>query len=431
MNTKVIAILLIFIFFSSVVIAISTAETGEDVGDLPRSLKLSTSLPEYGIKGQTISFRVFSDGLAVSDVDVYVVFNDGVPIHIKTNEDGTVGYKPLLTGGLNITAKYKGSTVEKVIRIYEPFYDVNISSNVTERTVETQKVATYLLTVKNTGNTTDTINLTKKGKGSLSKTSVTLNAKISEKVTLNVSGSTPGTYTTTVTVTSNKDPEKSDFVTLKTKVKDESTGVNGGKKGGGGTTSSPGIGRGVSPTKIKIDKNGMVLLAYTEESPDKKAKLVVPKGTIALDFEGNRLRGVDIIPITLDGYVVGAYNLKPDYATFDPYALLVMMYNSTEAKDRDLTIRIYEYGTWSELETKINQSEHTATAKISHFTPFALFAEANEYTTTKVMTQISPTPEESPAVSMEKHQPVVPWSLVIVAIMAVLIMLVILYIWGK
>jgi len=185
---------------------------------------LSISTPDYGIRNMTLTVTVLFDGTPVQGADVYFVLNNGTPVHGKTNESGKVNYKPLLTGILNITAIYNGVSTSKEIPIYEPVYGVNLTvdgKKTASKTIYTTETATYTLIVRNTGNVTDTINLSiGEGEiGTLSNTSVRLNPGENKTVTLEVSSNTAGNYTTTVTATSVGDPSKSDSVTVTTIVR--------------------------------------------------------------------------------------------------------------------------------------------------------------------------------------------------------------------
>ena len=449
MKKKITTILLTIILFSSVAFSVSAQETNSDnelekeglflsISEQGSDIGINTS--KYGIKGETLGVTVFYNELRVQRADVYFVLNNGTPIHLKTDSKGNVNYKPLLRGLLKITVEHKGDNLSEFIPIYEPFYDFEISSDALEKEIYTGETANYLLTVQNIGNTTDEIDIVIQGVGSLNKGSVLLGVKEKNDIVLSVSKSTIGTYKTEVTGTSKKDPSKNDSVTITTKVKIRSSGVNGGLMGGFGGGAGSGGGRDIPETSIKTDSRGMVLFTYTKESSDKKAKIIIPNGTIALDFEGNPLRDIKITSIKLEGKIIAAYDLKPDYAKFYPEVELVIKYDPEEAENKDLVIKIYEYGKWSELETKINQSENTATAKISNFTLFALFAEEEgsirtsfEFPSSPIQIVDLPTPteEQTTTNSHDEDAPIVPWSWVIASILAVVIMLMVLYIWGR
>ena len=200
------------------------------------------------------------------------------------------------------------------------------------------------------------------------------------------------------------------------------------------TQSSAGGGGGglPLPPEIKTDSQGEVLTTYTKESSDGKAKLVIPEGTVALDSEGKPLQDIDIIPMTLGGNIIMAYNLKPDGATFSPPIELIIEFDLKDAENKDLKIKIYKDGDWIELETTIDPDTNTATAKISHFTVFGLFAQTKMATTAPISTQEAPpspsqaateTPTPQPP---EERLPLIPWSWIVAIIIVVCVIIVIL-----
>jgi hypothetical protein len=208
-NRGIIAVLLTVLFLSAAAIP---------AGALPALSILIT--PDPPVQGQPLTVTVLLDGTPVPGADVYFVLSGGTPVHGQTDASGNVNYKPLLTGTLNITAMYMDMSASGERPVYEPAYGVDLTVDVAGKTVAVGVTATYTLTVTNKGNVTDTIDLTQGGTitGTLSKSSVVLDAGASEEVSLSVSSSTAGTYTTTVTATSQEDSTKSDSVTVTTTV---------------------------------------------------------------------------------------------------------------------------------------------------------------------------------------------------------------------
>jgi hypothetical protein len=126
----------------------------------------------------------------------------------------------------NVTLKDENNTAipgviasDGTVTVFVPTYDVDLTVDALAKTVDVDQAATYSLTVKNNGNVADTIDLAKVvGIGTLSKSSVNLNAGASEAVSLTVSSGSAGTYPTTVTATSEGDTSKTDSVTVTTTV---------------------------------------------------------------------------------------------------------------------------------------------------------------------------------------------------------------------
>ena len=99
---------------------------------------------------------------------------------------------------------------------------VETVNNIDSKTVEPGEDVSYVLTVTNTGNTEDTINLTTSNDGTtLSVASVTLASGASEEITLEISGdrlATDGDYEVTVTATSQADDTVVSEITTTTTV---------------------------------------------------------------------------------------------------------------------------------------------------------------------------------------------------------------------
>jgi uncharacterized membrane protein len=112
-------------------------------------------------------------------------------------------------------------------------YGVSLFSSLTSKTVFPGESAVYTITLQNTGNSDDTIDMTKSGIysewGILSKTSVSLIAGASEDITLTVnvpSDATAGEYTISVLGTSQGDSSKSDEISTITTVEAFTYGVD-------------------------------------------------------------------------------------------------------------------------------------------------------------------------------------------------------------
>ncbi|MDY6965591.1 MAG: S8 family serine peptidase [Halobacteriota archaeon] len=193
---------------------------------------------------------------------------------------------------------------------------------------------------------------------------------------------------------------------------------SGGSSGGGG-------GGGFISVEIRTDSQGKVLSTYTEESSDGRAKLIIPEGTIALDADGKPLKSVSISYMPVGG-TVASYNVGPNNATFDPEIELIINFDSEDAKNKDMAIKVYRDGKWTELETMIDYGVNRASVKISHFTVFALFKGTEEIVTTTTETTKtlaeevppSPTITPTPPVSEEEGTLVIPWIWILVTIIA-------------
>ena len=417
MNTKFFVILLAFVISTSI---IGTVSAG--------SLNITT--PDYGMVGEVVTVGVYSGGV-LEGADVYFVLDESTPIHGQTDIDGAVSYKAQLPGRLKITAKFMGERVSKEIPIYEVNFGVKlIVDGVTEEEMYTDETATYLILVENTGNTTDTLEIAiKTGIGSLNKSSLTLPAGASEEVLLSVSDSTIGEYSTTVTASSKGDPSKVDDITVMTEVKSRpSSGSTGNTTptGGGG-------GGGLLPAEIQTDSNGIVQSTYTEESSDGKAKLTIPKGTMVFDADGKPLKSVSISSTQLGGTIL-AYNLGPDGATFDPKVTLIFEFDPSDVPvGKTVVIKVYDGTEWISLETTVDTSTNTATAKVSHFSVFALFGEPKHVIGSSMIDQIPESTataipahiDETPVVSQPAEEtPAIPWIWLMLIMLAIAVIVI-------
>ena len=228
-----------------------------------------------------------------------------------------------------------------------------------------------------------------------------------------------GTNTFNILATDSANNTKTSSITVTRN--DESVGPT---TGGGG-----GWGRGTPLiSEIETDSQGNVLYEYIKESPDGKAKIIIPVEIIVLDSEGTPLESISITSTHIGG-TLASYDLGPNGATFDPSIDFKMKFDPEDAKNKDLVVKIFQDGKWTELETTIDKEANTATVKVKHFTVFALFPKEIaspetetsevEVTQTETGTEI-PASEETPDV--EEKSAISPlWIvIVVVAIVAVL-----------
>jgi hypothetical protein len=152
--------------------------------------------------------------------------------------------------------------------------------------------------------------------------------------------------------------------------------------GGGGALTASGSGsmnlapylnsEGRSAANINLNStNGLVTVG-------------ISAGTLALDAQGNPLGNIQIVTLSTPppppGYVlVGhAYDCLPDGATFQPAITLTFKYTEADIPDgvneQDLVLAYWDGEQWLNLATTVNIVNNTATAKVAHFTPFAILA---------------------------------------------------------
>jgi len=161
--------------------------------------------------------------------------------------------------------------------------------------------------------------------------------------------------------------------------------AGGGGGGGGGApaiVSIPGVGSiDLSPY---LDASGKTTVEIVLSSTDGLLTIIIPLGTQVLDAEGNVLASIEVIilstPPPPPGYVlVGpAYDCLPDGATFSPAITIILTYDPAdipgEVSEKDLVLAYWDGDKWVTLSTTVNTVANTATAQLTHFTPFAILA---------------------------------------------------------
>lgn len=174
------------------------------------------------------------------------------------------------------------------------------------------------------------------------------------------------------------------------------TGVTSGKTGTsntfdvatapvGGAAPSP-SGSGSVNISYFLDSQGRATVVITLTSTNGLVTMNIPSGTLVLDAHGNPLANIQIVVLSTPppppGYVlVGhAYDCRPDGATFKPAMILTFKYYEASlppsASEQDLVLAYWDGGQWVNLPTTIDAAANTATAEVTHFTPFALIAPA-------------------------------------------------------
>jgi len=170
--------------------------------------------------------------------------------------------------------------------------------------------------------------------------------------------------------------------------------TGGGTGVGGGGTAASALPSGV--TEVATTPEGEVISTVTAHSPDGKASITIPAGTIAKDTAGNPLTKVTItLPSALPAgvpsgveYVGYVIQLEPGGATFSQPVEISITFEPTDFPPGTTpVIYVYEAGEWKALETTIRGNK--ATAKVDHFSVCVLFAKE------AVPTPI-PTPEVTP-----------------------------------
>ena len=171
---------------------------------------------------------------------------------------------------------------------------------------------------------------------------------------------------------------------------------------------------------------------YSGKSSDGKASVTIPKGTTANDAAGEALRRGDVSVISRTAlpaaapsgvsYVGYAYNFGPTGATFNPAIEISIEFDLTKFEGKTPVIYVYEAGAWKALETTVVGNK--ATAKVTHFSTFVLFAAAPTVEpTTAPTTAPTAIPTAAPTAAEPEQEPddERPWGWIIGIIIAVII----------
>lgn len=218
---------------------------------------------------------------------------------------------------------------------------------------------------------------------------------------LDVASSAPtGSHTITI-VGSSSLKEHSSTLTLT--VTTPAPAAGGG--GGGGTptyyTKTNLFG---TEKSFRIDSDGEVQQTIEATSKDGNLNITIPKGTIALDEDGKRLKSLEVVidesppDPPEDAYIIGLpYEFEPGGATFDPPITLEYTYDPADipegVAEEDLVIAYYdkEAGEWVELPCTVDTETHTITASVEHFTTFAIIGSVTPAAFSLTLVDISPT----------------------------------------
>lgn len=201
-------------------------------------------------------------------------------------------------------------------------------------------------------------------------------------------------------------------------------GGGGGSPGGGGGTSSGPSGPTVplqppvvvmeytGSGSLDSDEKGTLQYPTTIYTQNKDGRLYIDAGVRAKDMFGRALESVtlrsvpaDDLPGVGEGSAVFGRALKggPDGATFDP-AVEVSFTLTPEEWERltageQFVVRWYNSKTeaWEPLETRVYPSIRMVTAKVSHFTLFAVYTEKKPVTVPEATATVSWTPTTTAA----------------------------------
>jgi len=162
-----------------------------------------------------------------------------------------------------------------------------------------------------------------------------------------------------------------------------------------------------SEGKFNISSKGIIQETTEATSEDGKLTLTIPKGTKALNKDGDPLENlgaaIDESPPDPpeDSNIIGlAYEFGPPGATFDPAITLTWAYDPEDIPEgvnpEDLTLAYHDGSKWVELDCVVDAKNNTVTAKVSHFTTFALMYPIPKPEAPAPPTPPAPTPPAPP-----------------------------------
>jgi len=153
-----------------------------------------------------------------------------------------------------------------------------------------------------------------------------------------------------------------------------------------------------------ISSTGEIQETIEATSADGMLTITIPKGTIALDEDGDPLDNltaeVDESPCDPpeDAHIIGlTYDFGPDGATFDPPISFTWSYDPDalleEVAQEDLVIAYCDEddNEWVELDCVVDTENHIITASVPHFTTFSIIGEIRPAAFTLSPLDISPT----------------------------------------
>jgi len=171
-------------------------------------------------------------------------------------------------------------------------------------------------------------------------------------------------------------------VSFTTKQKTSSSG--GG--GGGGSSSAITPSGFKNNTSLATNSSGVIKAATNLATADGKLSLSISKGTKLLSASNTALSNLSVVPAAApaaapsNNAILMAYSLGPKGANFSPALTLTLTYDPAGlpagTAEKDLYIAWFDGSQWQKLETTIDTATHTATARITHLSDFALVGPA-------------------------------------------------------
>jgi hypothetical protein len=154
-----------------------------------------------------------------------------------------------------------------------------------------------------------------------------------------------------------------------------------------------------STTFLYIDSDNKIRDTATLNTTDGKVTLDIAAGTEALNSSGSELTLLTsaVMPkppaAPADNALIMAYTFDQDGTTFNPALMLTMKFLADKLPPRvvekDLYLAYYDGTQWQPLESTLDSQAKTVSAKISHFSVFAMLGQLTP-PTQPTITSVSP-----------------------------------------
>ncbi|MFQ6122104.1 MAG: Ig-like domain-containing protein [Dehalococcoidales bacterium] len=170
---------------------------------------------------------------------------------------------------------------------------------------------------------------------------------------------------------------------------------------------APGAGAGaagITSVLGSVTEKGRFTEDVTAKSEDGNVELFIPKDTIGLNRAGSLLSSITIKemaeppdPPVYFIIIPPVYHIGPEGATFDPPIDLSIKYDASlipeGVAEKNLVVATFDKSTsqWVELESTVDPETDTITAKVSHFSAFAVLAPTRPAIFTTTDLSITPT----------------------------------------
>jgi len=132
------------------------------------------------------------------------------------------------------------------------------------------------------------------------------------------------------------------------------------------------------PVEIVFSTDDTGAVVETVVTETETFSLTIEEGTIALDETGEPIDAITITEVTLtdvpENIISVPYEFEPSGSTFEPPFELVWTFNPEDIPEGETPVVMYFDGeAWIEVDGVVDFENGTITAKISHFTKFAVF----------------------------------------------------------